>query len=617
MTTDTVEETKQSFIEPTEQNDPQVANGTGHSSATSRSWKKRMQVNKDLLPMKLMYFFFFAGYSCTLPYLAVFYRYVGMTAQQAGVILGLRPVVQFLASPFWGAVADKFRKHKLVMLLVLLLSSSIVFSTAFFPPSIDKNRDDINMRCCFVCQSNLGISGPQVSAVVSPSIPMVLTPVRRLNVSSLVRAQNGTCSSNHTITTAHPGLSLNTKLSSRQFIVNIQSNLSTCQPVPQGSFAFDIANCETYLSVTFGTKVATKNKCNTTEISQFSICRDEEVHGTHDNSQTFVLLLCLTLLANFFMVFEVGLADATVTKYLIKIGQPRDYGKQRIWGGFGWGIFSILAGLANDKTEETLDVNKYLASFSMYLGLIILTMLCVCKLHTSHLATTERPAIFKNLARVLSNFKIASFLVALLIMGIEMSSIYMYLFLYLEDLGASNLLLGISLAVTTSAEIPLMFVSGFVIKKIGHEGVFYLTFMAFALRFFCYSLLPSAWYVLPVELLHGITFGLCWPAVTSYVGIIAPHGMAATVQGLASGLLFALGAVISGLAGGPIYAKYGAKRMFRGLSLLSVISGILFLLSQKLYMLAMAKHPKQNTELNELDHQREALKGEEDHESNS
>ena len=42
----------------------------------------------------------------------------------------------------------------------------------------------------------------------------------------------------------------------------------------------------------------------------------------------------------------------------------------------------------------------------------------------------------------------------------------------------------------------------------------------------------TPWAVLPIELLHGITFGCAWAAGTLYCSRIAPRGLEATTQAL-------------------------------------------------------------------------------------
>ena len=42
----------------------------------------------------------------------------------------------------------------------------------------------------------------------------------------------------------------------------------------------------------------------------------------------------------------------------------------------------------------------------------------------------------------------------------------------------------------------------------------------------------NPWAVLPIELLHGVTFGCAWAAGTLYCSRIAPRGLEATTQAL-------------------------------------------------------------------------------------
>lgn len=61
---------------------------------------------------------------------------------------------------------------------------------------------------------------------------------------------------------------------------------------------------------------------------------------------------------------------------------------------------------------------------------------------------------------------------------------------------------------------------------------FSISFAMFALRFLLYSIIRDPLWVLPVEMLNGITFGLSYIAGISYSAKIAPVGSEGTVQGL-------------------------------------------------------------------------------------
>jgi MFS family permease len=90
-----------------------------------------------------------------------------------------------------------------------------------------------------------------------------------------------------------------------------------------------------------------------------------------------------------------------------------------------------------------------------------------------------------------------------------------------------------------------MYVSGPVIRRLGGVRCLYVVAVAYTVRFVSYSLIPGAWFVLPVELLHGVTYGLLMPTVTSYGSPIIPPEMSATIQGIIGGLFDSLGKYLS------------------------------------------------------------------------
>ena len=51
-----------------------------------------------------------------------------------------------------------------------------------------------------------------------------------------------------------------------------------------------------------------------------------------------------------------------------------------------------------------------------------------------------------------------------------------------------------------------------------------------------YAMLTSAWWVLPLEFLHGLTFGAMWAAGVQHTSNIAPRSLEATAQTVFAGL---------------------------------------------------------------------------------
>lgn len=79
-------------------------------------------------------------------------------------------------------------------------------------------------------------------------------------------------------------------------------------------------------------------------------------------------------------------------------------------------------------------------------------------------------------------------------------------------------------------ELPFFWISGWILKKIGHIHAMSMVLAGFCVRFFLYSLLVNPWLALPIELLNGVTFGIFYSTMASYASIVAPSGTEATMQ---------------------------------------------------------------------------------------
>lgn len=70
---------------------------------------------------KTFYLFFFSAFGSLFPLISVYFKQLGMDSAQAGFLAGIRPMIEYLATPFWSKISDRFRKGK-VMLLIAVAS---------------------------------------------------------------------------------------------------------------------------------------------------------------------------------------------------------------------------------------------------------------------------------------------------------------------------------------------------------------------------------------------------------------------------------------------------------------------------------------------------------------
>lgn len=57
---------------------------------------------------KVYYFLFYGSIGSSIPFLAVYFKQLGLSAGHAGVLIGLRLLMEFIGAPLWGWIGDKY-----------------------------------------------------------------------------------------------------------------------------------------------------------------------------------------------------------------------------------------------------------------------------------------------------------------------------------------------------------------------------------------------------------------------------------------------------------------------------------------------------------------------------
>ena len=118
----------------------------------------------------------------------------------------------------------------------------------------------------------------------------------------------------------------------------------------------------------------------------------------------------------------------------------------------------------------------------------------------------EEPTIYS----VILTRKVAIFFTILLCSGVGSGVIDGFLFLRLQSLGASGSLLGSARFIMCFAEIPCFRMAGALHQRLGAFLLLGCCQLAFVIRFLWYAFLVDPVWVLPAEILHGVTFAIVW-----------------------------------------------------------------------------------------------------------
>lgn len=292
-------------------------------------------------------------------------------------------------------------------------------------------------------------------------------------------------------------------------------------------------------------------------------------------ASTIVAVYFLSLARNFYLVILLviafaslgspisSLVDNTVMELL---GNRKDqYGKQRLWGSIGYGIAAPLIGLL-------IDAGGLQWCFYCYILLMASCLLSTLRFPVSHAPIAHN--FWRDLPRLVSNRKWISFIGLAWIGGMTMMVINNFLFLHMNDLGASKTLMGFSSTFAIFIEIPIFFYADRLLARWKARTLLVASLWVYVIRVLGYATMRQPYLALPIQLLNGPSFSVMWASGVSYANQISPPGMGATAQSLFSATAMGFGGAVGSYLGGTLYESYGGGVMFKWIAI-GLSTGIL------------------------------------------
>nr|CCA22514.1 Major Facilitator Superfamily (MFS) putative [Albugo laibachii Nc14] len=288
-------------------------------------------------------------------------------------------------------------------------------------------------------------------------------------------------------------------------------------------------------------------------------------------------ILMIVTIGNFLAAPCGSLQDHAVLHMLEKTGG--EYGKQRLFGAIGWGVGAYVVSIL-------VQFYGLHAAFYVYLVLMLLSVAILQRIppvrgekkssfsvqlngeEDSLLLKTERSnqsiSIPQQSCNVVKYQKdVVVLLVVIFLMGLMFGVLSSYLTMFLYNLsGKNSQIVGIAIVCETISELPAFFFSQQLIDRFGVVAVLMASIVAYGIRITFYWLMTNAWTAIPLELLHGVTFGLSWAACTQYIFTSAPIGLQGSMMGILNAVQNGLGRGAGTLIGGILYEKYSPQFMW-------------------------------------------------------
>lgn len=508
----------------------------------NKQWDVRGAVNFAAL----FHFLYSWAIGCLLPFLTVYFRHLGLTAVMTGTIMAIKHIVALVWRPLSCILARRHNKRRMVITASLICSAAVVLVLLLFPPT-GKSTESRN---CNISQMNavhgLSLTTLKPKTTEKFSSPIVystehkMRPTQENNDTEHIPAMPVNISAFHnnqstTVTT--------TSIQSER-----QESLKTKVQMPSpGKRSRSLTKHE--------------QKQQQTDEIQYEFLGSLKVMDTQH--QMFFLVMIIIVLWEILAAPLMWIADDGLHEYLDFVDATERHRAIKPWRllgtAGGMGSSGILVSILYCLIGTVLHFYTYALLMVLLVPLAALLPLYRHKrehvpgagLKALHLVRGDSQALLCAITAVLT--------------GMAGSAVSDFLLWQMQDHDATELQMGITLAVVPLCQAAFAPVNGCLTRLLKFHGwLLPLGVMGLSLQCLSYSFMWSPWTVLPSQVLAGISIGALWWSLEAQSADISSPGTELAVKRVFEALYVDLGAGLGSVAGGFVVQKFGIKVLFHG-----------------------------------------------------
>lgn len=557
-------------------------------------------------------FLFAAAKSCLFPFLTLYLRLLGLTATETGIIIGAKTISAFIFAPLWALCSAKFRKRRLVLMfsifmmaltylgltLVMNVNHAATACPGDVPPgnmkgtlkellhNIKTNRTNIPPTQIQLNQTGniTSLLKTSKSPLQPTNLPMTTTEKekkvnkifdygRKLLIElGLSKADVDGLSNSDMI-----GL-FQDMLTQKNWQTTIRQSLSPEEMEEFFTFLDQAVDAINNGEIKVGKKITKRSLKDTwqnikTNLKSLKTAWTVKITEAEVEGQIFLILLLTLVFGEVFASPVEKIADDAWFEFLEKIDNLEKYGKQRIFTSLAFIIFPIIVTLIVDNTTCLFSLRMHPISLHFYMfgGFLGLTFLVAFFYPTSNSEKRKyKTKITHALNLTFCKCEGLFYILTLLIVGAIYASYNNFLFWLIEDLHGKELTMGLCVSIANLAEIPMLFFSGPLVRKLGNGMAVCLSMTFLAGRTLFYSYLWTPWAVLPAEMTHAFTHTVMWYAVLSNPVFSSNPTVDRGVRSVFSSIYFGVGFSGGSILSGIVYDHYGVNILFRACAVIAI-----------------------------------------------
>lgn len=245
------------------------------------------------------------------------------------------------------------------------------------------------------------------------------------------------------------------------------------------------------------------------------------------------------------------------------------FGTIRTWGSIGFATSALIVGAVLDYFGVQYMIVPYL-----FFGVAAL----IVSLKLKDVKVESEPVQLRDVSKIIKNKPFIIFLFLVLFVTIGHRANDSYIGLYIEQLGGSESLVGIAWFVGVATEAAVFAFAGFWFRKF-HPLIFIIIAgILFTLRWFLFSAAEDPIFIIALQVLHGLTFGVFYLSAFSYITRLIPALLQSTGHLVFFATFFGVSGIIGSTVGGAVMDNFGGGTLYFGMGCLALVGTVLMTL---------------------------------------
>ena len=480
---------------------------------------ERMNRILECAHYQAFYFIFYGGYIPFLLYFPIYLKHIGFNATQVGVISGIRPLFQSIATPLLVLIGDRLRSRKLLFIASSLIAIvKLICLFLLLKPS--------HQQCVVTT-----VEYANDTRTVTKHSFVIVHKLSKRDVmdrwSPQGKNQDDTTLKENFDENGETQLHYPTKVllgyKGEHVAVKWQENdgnnaihgMNKTEPEnPERNNTIFNPN----ITKANYTTVAKRNHSKT----EYRISNDET-----EVRHLFYSLLVVVLICDIFDAAMFTLVDHSCIDH-----QRQNYGFSRLWGTLGWGCMApaiaiVLHVAPHELCGRMVDTYHYVFIFAIVFFNISLLV-------GSHL---DLDADFsdmkvKKVHGTRSNFHYGIFLIVFAYAGFCNGFLFTFVNWFIDSIGGSAAIMGVATGCKCIIDVVLFFLLRKIIDYVGHVPTISLGLVGHIAVFFIFSRTTSPWVVILIEIMHATFYGFLVSTCAYILDQSVPAGSDLRLQGM-------------------------------------------------------------------------------------